>query len=866
MKNNKALAYQIINNRYIEISKAVNENKKDKLRFSNFLYNLSTVKKYFSIIIAIMICFIQMYSMLDSIEKFGFYSVIPIVLLIILCVYIVVIIVGANLNSFVDRTFINIISDRRFNGLDKYFTFIKGNEYLELDKVFPMNYDVENKFKIKVFKNNEDVANQLRTYIKIDRMYKLPFYVIAFIIFGVQLYLIKFNDSSVAYIVNLIYIIIFSIYILYFIFCTYIFNTEKRRVIYDLKNGKPCTFDFEIVKDDFDPSINIQYVNKIFVIEEIYKYSETKDIITIDNYDDLLYETILNTITELDYLKDDYLEDKYNPYSYIYPHMHKCIQLCVESLEILDEDILINELKQINETDYNKNIVSVSDSKYRIESFKTITGCNPKNHSDDYNYPLFKNPTPYRGNNKGIISDLRVRESYDYLSMHQNWYLRGKGAVEEKDYIRFDYMKYFHPVLVKDTFYGFGGVSTSLYSSKDFIDNKEFRNNNYISYQFILHNSENDNNLIYEDSTYYINNKPGNQLFYDNKLILSEVVYNILSKYLVGKEIEVVYNGYKYLYYICKPKKYTKKVVNQELSIFVEEYSPILVKNSFLIYPCIVGDVLEEKLLVGIRSSIINDYSLKDHKYAFIVFNKKVYNSIMEFDDLKIIKNSRGYSTKRTRKVKDNYEVKVKYTSELIHDYAFSVFKASIKTYRDRQKKMMKNNNRKVYSKIAIILTICVILITFDSPFITAYFKNVGENTLYGSAVLRLKYLLPIVLLASVVNYWKTLVVSPSAYPSTDGILHAIGNIPNYSRRGFKILNDELRLGFHDDKIMFELPLEDREKYVDREVYYNNATYALYGMKVDFKKAIEEGELFSAKVNEQLYLHNKQWHEREIEI
>ncbi len=625
---------------------------------------------------------------------------------------------------------------------------------------------------------------------------------------------------------------------------------------------------------------NSPFLEKVFLMDVILRQEDNHyNFINSDNYADFLGELAESLTYELVAFEDEFRYLLTNEKFIENDYLKMALDICVEGLARLDRAELnalnTTNVKRVLWTKNNRifadNIKGVCDyfvsDKIGQDSALAVHGKKLTFGTDEYKRNI---KTDSRVSGTDFSERSFLSDAFYWLSTIPTYCLP-----LSYHYLRMGrYPRFFQPYLLTQRGFGFVGIDSSclqvlFHPAKIYEPHKIHRflkeldsSNMYKSYQFVL---TGENPLKKQDDYFVSEVVLKNQLFYQNMLILSEKVVDLIKDYCIITPIEVRYGNQSETYYICEPKTYEKEVLNEQMSLYFEEFGNRLVKNSFLIEPCIIKDRAEELKVFGVVSKRVEEYQyVSDYQYSYVMFTEEIKNHLDGFDDLAIIRNERGVGSD-TREEKHNI-VSLKSDDEIVLDIAnedFSMFVNKSKySYPKKERVMYTLQNLNLILNAVICIAIIIAANHYIRNIPTDLFSNIPESELNSVKIFRLINLIVPPLMFYSLFIYKRFVISPVTVIKQGKLLHRVRSVLGFGKSSVRyhaILDDDLNMAFHKNKIMFELPIENKFKYIDDELYYNGTSYALNGIEVNMEKAVDKGESFVHEVHNVYYQSNQVW-------
>ncbi len=749
-----------------------------------------------------------------------------------------------------------------------------------INRVF--NLGLENDIEFKVSKGVVEAFN---------KSYKHRLFASLFVLFE-SLVIVGFISLMMSklsmkdeYIMSLIFNVYVGIIVLVTSICLgscFIAYLKKNRAIKNVKsNGYNPNYYCLRLRGFYDKSYQLLddrlFSEKSLLMKLVYSHDKSINFIDENNYVDYLGEVAEALAFELAYFDDEYKYLITNDKSTINEFLKEQIDICIMNLSRLKK----SELKKLyNET--NIDIYTIEENNLLSETMISITSrVTNLFYRLENSIALFKNNITYGYDRRFRYNRVDNRSAYPrylyklrYINDTSVW--RKFLSLIPSPSFGFNYLKnyqYFQPYFAEGYGYGFVGYDSSclrvMYNAdkehslaNDNPSLEKFDSSNmYKSYQFVL---TSENTLIKRVDYYESEVELKRQLFYQDKLILCETVAMLIKDFCNLEPITVKFGGKMETYYICEPKVYSEKALNPKMSLYFEEFGNRLVKNSCLIEPCIVKRFAEKKKLFGVVSRRVIDYNyFDDYKYSYIIFTEEIYNLLSVFDDLMIIRNERGDGAD----IRDDIVNTVELSKNSIIDVNYSCDSFEVIRNKDKYSYTTNERNKYLFYNFRLILNVVIIVIVvfvfklfIDNLLVDIIYNS--EYKLSNVRIFRLAILLlPVVLILITFNLRK-LILSPISTIKKGEIIHKIWGMPLISgktKRKHKVLDDDLNMAFHKNKIMFELPIENKDEYIDDELYYNGTSYALNGIEVNMEKAVDKGESFVHEVHNVYYQSNQVW-------
>ncbi len=756
---------------------------------------------------------------------------------------------------------------------------LNGSNYEHFEKIF-----VDNGINVRV---NKGTRESIARFYKSKNLYcklVILLYFIIHIVSLITLTKIEFENQSNYINILYVYLVILSVtmaIIVVFLITTIIRNRKNLKEC--LKNDYEYNY-FEVVKSD--PNIrkftkkNSPFLEKVYLMDVILNQKDNQyNFINSNNYAEFLGELAESLTYELVAFEDEFryllANDNFTENEYF----KKSIDICIAGLCQLDR----SELNSLYAE--NKKSVMMIEKNHLLERSILSVGdyfiSSNRGQSSSLAIHGKKLTFGIDEHNRNIKTDSRVAQLSMTIDATMD-YIRKIFSIIPKYAAPLSYhyvglsliYRFFQPYFFNQRGFGFVGFDSSCLQvlfnpvqthelSKKYKYCKEFDSSNmYKSYQFVLTGE----NPLKKQGDYFVSEVAlKNQLFYQNMLILSESVIDIIKDYCILTPIEVRYGNQRETYYICEPKTYDKEVLNEEMSLYFEEFGNRLVKHSFLIEPCIIKDRAEELKVFGVVSKRIEEYQyVSDYQYSYVMFTEEIKNLLCGFDDLAIIRNERGVGSD-IREEKHNI-VSLKSDDEIVLDIANDDFSMLVNkskySYPKEERVMYTIHNMKLIFNVALCIALIAGLNYYIYNIPTHLFSNIQEAQIRTIRALRMLNILVAPLLFYMYFVYKRFVISPITVIKQGKLLHRVRSVFGFGKSSVRyhaILDDDLNMAFHKNKIMFELPIENKFKYIDDELYYNGTSYALNGIEVDMEKAVDKGESFVHEVHNVYYQSNQLW-------
>lgn len=825
--------------KYMNSAEKTKRIKQTKVRKT--LYKLS---RLFLIILALAQFLISLIFILDTIVEHNNWLPLLDLLVYIFVPMTIVVILGISPFGTVNRIYVK----NKFDGLENYFVNAKKNTFISLKQA--LNIECDEELKIKIF----DTEKTKRRYLlsEFNGLVLIAFFMLLFLGLKslIQLYFIDFVDDYMAVYIKL-YLIMFSVtFVLWTVYMVLVYNSKST-----VKNSK-VAYNFELNRKFKRCKVfeHLSARNEILTI--IYDGSD-ENIITIENYKEYINELVELIPYELIAISDQYIFDLCSINTHLTKPISEALEICSKFLSRCKTSDLEKELEMNVE-----NYISISDKKNLVESIECNSTMNALDIKENYYSNFNDRVNLVSGDDYGRICDFRVENYNEEIKFRSNKLFKGISFSNRTQYDFLDNRKYFSFQIYNERVYALSGA-TSIFYSKIF-DDELLKKNSYRgvnAFQFVLNNSE-DSLIKVSNGLYRSNSNFKNQMFYENKLILSEEVKDRLIEYIDVVEINIEYQGQERKYYICTPKKYSNQILDEDYSIRIEEYGSTIVKNSRLLIPCIKGEELNKYNFVGVKSYTVSDYNLSEHNYNIFIFDDTVYNEISKLSDLKIIKHQFGYSKHRSFN-RQGYVNAQEYKVNVPKKDYYLLNEINNNSYRTQQQAIMKSNN--ILISKAILLLMIIILssiiigaVVLDS--ISKYFENLGDIAVTTLVIERLLYIIPLIMMLSVYNYSRKYIFSPTRKIEQGQVIQRLGKFHSKKlNTSFKVHRDDLVLAVFENRIVFELPIDNKQLFIENEVYYNNSSFGLYELELDLSKAILKDDELIHEINEVYYLNNESW-------
>lgn len=756
-----------------------------------------------------------------------------------------------------------------FDGFDKHAKKL-GNQWSTVGEFF----SVRGLRKIKIKKVKNPLSNITSCTIS-------SCLIALFITFILNLYifiLIKnteaIYDSEKNVLLLVLIIPCITLYVSHIILLTYRFiNKIKYHMKYKSINY-PL---FEIKVDNFDlkekePYYMKHFLKKVYVMSLLSENTSKYQFITEKNYIQFLGQLAQTTSYELISFSDEFEYFSSNEYFNENKIVKMGIDLCIKSLLDLNVDFISEE----DQVKYSKLLMVKNDvlveTKASYENFYIRSSgriaVSISQHgilSNIIEDNLFSNQLVdaryVRRENK--LKSLKVRSLRGFDEIIYNLdklSSREKTGKKPKDKNIQNKSSYFRLFNVKSNLYGFVGYDSSYVQSMMVDDNDYY--SDYKTYQFVL---KSENELEKKDDVYYLKGDLKSQLFYNNMLIINDEVLKHTKKYFNAEEIKVSCNEEIYSYYICTPKNYSDDVIDSTMSQYFESIERSFIKESILVEPCIIEKKAETLKVFGVLTKRVINYQYNEnYQYPNVFITEEIYENICNCDGIQLIRNARSITTNKHVLKKEQIQSinNLNVVEEYSNKYFDFVKNDNIYTYSEEDRKAIRKKN-----VFTIMLLVCCALILV---FINYNFRNLNNSALIldreintnNIRIHRFLFLIDIPLMVFAYKRFRTIIVSPTAIVLHNKLVHNVRSIPklgNSYKVNHSILKDDLTMAFFKDKVMFELPIENKEQYINDEIYYNGTSYAMCGVKIKPEQIVEEGEQFVSHLHYAYYINNKKW-------
>lgn len=808
------------------------DNCKNRIRKTIFRKRLFKLAILLLIMFSIIQFSISILFVLDTYFEYNNFIPLVDILFYVIFVTLVSTLIGFAPYGVIKMVYVN----NKFDGLDQLLKSARRDVFISLKEVFELEVDAKLDFKIKIYSDEEKSLKAIfKDYYWIVRVL-IPIFILFSFKSLVQLYFIDINIYSNIYIIS--YCITFSCVIVIWLVYTINLYSSKGKV----DGNKSIVYTFEINKQ----VRRCKAFGHLAMRNEVLRYllnHSSYDVINVNNYKTYLDELVELIPYELLGISNQYKTDIYSLNTILMSPVKDALEICAEFL------------RAESETE-NRLIL---ENEFIFKSFETITTMNADSIKNNYYEEFFSNLNLSTGDEYGRLCDFRVKNIGNDIKFRTNKLYKGLSFLVNEKYTFLDTLRYFTPVVNDNKVFGLSGF-TSIYNSENlddyFLKKGVYRGVN--CYGFVLSDKQTVMEKI-SDTHYILKGEFKEQLFYENLLILNSEVKNIIEEYIDCFSIDVECDRETREYYVCKPKKYSRTVIDDECSIRIDEYGSMYIKNSYLLYPCVNEEVLNKYSLVGITNYAIDEYVVKELNYDMFLFNDEIYNLICRFESLKLVKHNLGYS--KNRKPKNKKYVNAKMYKMNVNEFS-GLHLVNNNSYAGNQRTMQIMNNVLIAKRIItllLIITIVVFSIFYASNLFTN-FVNIERMNITDSVRGKLFYIMPLLMFISIYNYSKRLIFSPKSYISNGVVVQKLGKfISKKFEKEFKVCDEPIRLSVFEDKVLFEIPIEDRGKYIDNQLYYNGGSFRLYEMKLDLSKAIMRKNKLYHDINEVYYKNNESW-------
>lgn len=872
--NKEIIAKRIVENKFSEICTDIHIGfqKSFKYKVLRLCAKLTTLIKILAITIFIFMTSTFTSNILEQTSKDDKMNPFLIFFLAFFYIIIVIFVIFGLVVSYMNITDFRILkSDKRdyyFDGLDMYFNKCDG--VIEtIDNIFSIQSKIN--FKIKWSENykNRVFIKDMKEPIIITSVLLLSSFLIFFLLSNMSF----INEKSkliVIYIYIIVNLIWFLINVSYIFIYNFIFTREKNKEQLIGQN----TSGIELIDVDYNRQIyhGLEFLQKVFVMKSVCEVTNDYKFINKDNFIQFLGQLAESTYYELTCIDKKFEYFSRSELFTCNTLIKEGLDMCVHFLSQLELDTL----KDLDKKDFD-NMLEISADEVLIETLISYNifydeGLSPMsakfatkdliinmsrdnfftNQYFDKRYKQRKvNNSTKRYYILKIIDNIiqtveRVWNNKKYKNIHSN-----ENAEKNNSYFR---------IFNKEgKLYGFVGYDSSYV--QDMMENNDNVYSDYKTYQFVL---SGESELIFQDDIYYHEGTLTEQLFYKNKLILSEKVLNQIKNYFEYEEIKVSFNEKIFKYYICAPKKYSSDVIDTEMSLFFESIERYFIKESILVEPCIIEKHAEKLKVFGVSTKRVINYNYYEkYNYQNIFVTNNIYEKLKDFEGVQLIRNARSVSPS-VQIVEKKRINSINYNNEFA-SYESKYFKFITNDKYTYSKEFRKECNRNnIFTIITMIFTIILFLGINDvfSNFNSDYSKFFGNHTLNIGRLARLKFLFLVPLIVYMYNKYRTIIISPISSIKNDSVIHNIRSIPilgNRYKRIHPILKDDLTMAFYKDKVMFELPIENKGQYINDEIYYNGTSFALCGVEIKPEEALRDGEDFISQLHYVYYINNKKW-------